>query len=89
MRSRKSRSAAFFAGMTALFAATEAHAASRGAFIRDGEYWGFDYGAFEQGLAAGGASPVERAPALPPTRAKPSRCSPGTAHRSASSRPTA
>jgi hypothetical protein len=62
---RPRRSAALFAGMTALLAAAEARAAGRGAFIRDGEYWGFEYGAFEQGLAAGGASPVERAPALP------------------------
>ncbi|HEY0137666.1 MAG TPA: DUF4350 domain-containing protein, partial [Nannocystis sp.] len=46
-------------------AATEATAASRGALIWDGEYWTFGYGALEQGLAAGGANPVERASVLP------------------------
>ncbi|WP_143141367.1 DUF4350 domain-containing protein [Nannocystis exedens] len=50
---------------TVLLAVAEVRAADRGAFIWDGEYWGFDYAAFEQGLASGGADPVERAPQLP------------------------
>lgn len=60
-----SRTLALLTSTTVLLAVAEAQAADRGAFIWDGDYWGFDYAAFEQGLASGGASPVERALALP------------------------
>jgi MYXO-CTERM domain-containing protein len=59
------RAAALLSGAFILFSSTEARAASRGAFIWDGEYWGFVYGALEQGLAKGGAKPVDRAASLP------------------------
>ncbi|MCY1009537.1 MYXO-CTERM sorting domain-containing protein [Nannocystis pusilla] len=60
-----SRTLALLTSTTVLLSVAEAQAADRGAFIWDGDYWGFDYEAFEQGLASGGASPVERALALP------------------------
>lgn len=60
-----SRTLALLTSTTVLLSVAEAQAADRGAFIWDGDYWGFDYEAFEQGLASGGASPVERALQLP------------------------
>ncbi|WP_434419586.1 DUF4350 domain-containing protein [Nannocystis pusilla] len=60
-----SRTLTLLTSTTVLLSVAEAQAADRGAFIWDGDYWGFDYEAFEQGLASGGASPVERAPQLP------------------------
>ena len=51
--------------LLSLASSSPARAAGPGAFIWDGDYWGFAYEAFEAGLAAGGAEPVERALELP------------------------
>ncbi len=65
MQTRRLLGAAAAALISVPLFGAEASAASRGAFIWDGEYWGFTYDAFEQGLTAGGATKVDRAPALP------------------------
>lgn len=51
--------------LLSLVPSSQAGAAGPGAFIWDGDYWGFTYDDFEAGLAAGGADPVERALGLP------------------------